>query len=82
MFCLLSLKTYPQGFGNVSVPGRPANIWWQLLHGQKFPAEKWQCFFFPRIFCTLAVPLSVRFLARKSILSYVSYAWALPSSCL
>lgn len=66
MVCLLSLKTYTQEFGNVFVPGRAANIWWQPLHGQKFPAEKWQCFSFPRIFCTLTVPLSVRFLARRA----------------
>jgi len=67
MFSLLSFQTYPQGFGNVSVPGRAANVWWQPLHGQKFPAEQWQCFSFPRIFCTLAVPLSVWFLARRAL---------------
>lgn len=63
---LLSFKMYPKGFGKVSVPGRNTNIWWQLLHEQRSPAEKWQHFSFPRIFCTLTVELSVWFLAQRA----------------
>lgn len=66
-----ALPSFPQNLttllGGVSAPGRAANVWWQPLHGQRLPAEEWQCFPFPRILCPLAVPLSVRFLARGAL---------------
>lgn len=63
-YALLSVsQNLTMDFGSVSVPGRAASVWWQAVHGQRLPAEKCQCFPFPRMLC----PLSEQFLARGAL---------------